>query len=71
MKAFKGFKNDLTCRGFKYEVGETYEEENAELCNTGFHACENPIDCLRYYNPATSVYHEVELEEVSNEQDID
>ena len=37
MKAFKGFNKDLTCRGFQYKVGETYEEEKAELCHTGFH----------------------------------
>ena len=57
MKAFKGFNKDLTCICFKYEVGETYEEEKAELCYAGFHACENPVDCLQHYNPATSVYH--------------
>ena len=71
MKAFKGFSKDLTCRGFQYKVGETYEEEKAELCQAGFHACEKPVDCLQHYNPATSVYHEVELEEVSNEKDTD
>ena len=71
MKAFKGFNKDLTCRGFQYKVGETYEEEKAELCYAGFHACESPVECLQYYNPATSVYHEVELEEVSNEKDTD
>ena len=71
MKAFKGFNKDLTCRGFQYKVGETYEEEKAELCHAGFHACESPVDCLQHYNPATSVYHEVELEDVSNEKDAD
>ena len=71
MKAFKGFNKDLTCRGFQYKVGETYEEEKAELCSAGFHACESPVACLQHYNPATSVYHEVELEEVSNETQED
>ena len=71
MKAFKGFNKDLTCRGFQYKVGETYEEEKAELCCTGFHACESPVACLQHYDPATSVYHEVKLEEVSNEKDTD
>ena len=71
MKAFKGFNKDLTCRGFQYKVGETYEEEKAELCNAGFHACESPVACLQYYHPAASVYHEVELEEVNNEKDTD
>ena len=71
MKAFKGFNKDLTCRGFQYKVGETYEEEKAELRHAGFHACESPVACLQHYDPATSVYHEVELEEVSNEKDTD
>ena len=71
MKAFKGFNKDLTCRGFQYKVGETYEEEKAELCIAGFHACESPVACLQHYNPSTSVYHEVELEEVSNEKGTD
>ena len=71
MKAFKGFNKDLTCIGFQYKVGETYEEEKAELCHAGFHACESPVDCLQHYDPATSVYHEVELEEVSYEKDTD
>lgn len=44
MKVYKGFDKDLTCRGFKYEIGETYEEENADLCSAGFHACEAPLD---------------------------
>ena len=71
MKAFKGFNKNLTCRGFQYKVGETYEEEKAELCSAGFHACESPVDCLQQYDPATSVYHEVDLEEVSEEKDTD
>ena len=71
MKAFKGFNKDLTCRGFQYKVGETYEEEKAKLGRAGFHACESPVACLQYYTPATSVYHKVELEEVSDEKDTD
>ena len=71
MKAYKGFNKDMTCRGFQFEEGKTYEEERAELCNSGFHACENPLDCLRYYSPAESVYHEVELEDVSPKREND
>lgn len=62
MKAYKGFDKGMTCRGFQYEEGKTYEEDKARCCETGFHACENPIDCLRYYGPNTSEYHEVECE---------
>ena len=62
MKAFKGFNKDMTCRGFQYEEGGEYETDKAKVCDTGFHACENPIDCLQYYEPHKSVYHEVELD---------
>ena len=48
-----------------------YEEEKAEMCNSGFHACEDAVDCLTYYSPNSSVYHEVEMEEVSDEIDND
>ena len=61
MKAFKGFNKDLTCRGYQYEEGKEFHTERAECCDTGFHACEYPLDCLGYYDPAHSVYHEVEL----------
>ena len=70
-KAYKGFNPDMTCRGFQYKEGETYTEENASLCNSGFHACEDPVDCFVYYDPANSVFHEVELDEVSDERDTD
>lgn len=46
MKAYKGFDKDLRCRGFQYEIGKEYVEEEAELCNKGFHACEFPLDVL-------------------------
>lgn len=55
MKAYKGFNKDMTCRGFQYEVGKTYETDEADLCNSGFHACKNPLDCFKYYSPAKSI----------------
>ena len=68
MKAFKGFNRDMTCRGFQYKEGETFETDKAELCSTGFHACERPLDVFNYYSPSESVYHEVELDKVSDER---
>ena len=65
MKAYKGFNKDMTCRGFQFEEGKTYEEKEAILCEKGFHACINPIDVFCYYSPVDSVYHNVELEEIS------
>ena len=63
MKACKGFDKNLRCRGFQYEVGGEYTEETAELCKRGPHACENPLDTLRYYRPGDSRYCEVEIED--------
>ena len=65
MKAYKRFNKDMTCKGFQYEEGKTYETDHAELCSAGFHACENPLDCSSYYSPVESVIREVELEDVS------
>ena len=69
MKCFKGFDKDLKCRDFQYEIGKEYEEERAEICDTGFHACENPLDVFGYYAPADSRYCEVELD--ANDQKSD
>ena len=61
VKAFKGFKRDMTCRGFQYEEGKEYETERAEICEAGFHACENPLAVFGYYGPNESVFHKVEV----------
>ena len=66
IKAVKGFNQDMTCTPtedikFQYEEGKIYEEEVADVCNKGFHACELPINAFSYYPPTKSVYHEVEM----------
>ena len=68
MKAYKGFDKNMQCRGFQYEEGKVYETDEAKLCESGFHACERPLDVFAYYPPGDSVYHVVELDEVSNER---
>ena len=71
IRAFKGFRRNMTCRDFQYEEGKEYEHKGeVKACASGFHACENPIDCFRYYDPGTSVFHEVELDgQISRDSD--
>ena len=48
--AYKGFDENLCCRGFQYEIGKEYVQEGEiECCESGFHACTNPFDVLDYY----------------------
>ena len=70
IKSYKGFNKDMTCKGFQYEEGKEYETERAECCETGFHACEYPLDCFSHYAPNGSVYHEVEQDgDIDREDD--
>ena len=71
MKMFKGFDKDLKCRNFQYEIGKTYTENKAELCEAGFHACEHPLNCLNYYEPGESRYCDVDLDDVTDERGSD
>ena len=49
--AYKGFDENLCCRGFQYEIGKEYEHDGeVECCSKGFHACTNPFDVLDYYD---------------------
>ena len=49
MKGYKGFSKGLVCRGKQYSENTVFEEENAKICNSGMHFCENPFDVLNYY----------------------
>ena len=68
MKGYKAFNKDFTCKNKQYEVGKTYEENEASLCKKGLHFCENPLDVLNYYDLCDSKFAEVEAKNISNEK---
>ena len=49
MFVFKMFQKGLVCRGYQFKVGVN-ECEHATCVREGFHAAENPLDCLSYYS---------------------
>ena len=49
MKGYKGFEKGLICRGKQYAENTVFEEENAEICESGMHFCKNPLAVLDYY----------------------
>lgn len=58
---FKGFNENMQCRGFQYEVGKDYHEDgNIQACESGLHYCKYPLDVFGYYPPANSRFCEVE-----------
>ena len=64
--AYKAFNKNQTCRGFKFEEGETYTIDNPPiLCKQGFHFCRELIMTLQYYPVKSSInenlYAEVEI----------
>ena len=72
VKGYKVFNPDWTCRGFKYAVGETFEEEvEPSVCHRGFHFCEKAADCFNYYafNPENKVAEVLALGDIVTEGD--
>lgn len=68
MKGYKVFNPDFTCRGFKYKVGKTYEDDvSPDCCHRGFHFCKQAKDCFDYYgfNPNNRVAEVEALGEIS------
>lgn len=56
---------------FQYEIGKEYKEDEADLCHCGFHACENPLDVLSYYNNIDDKFCEVELDKIDPNRNKD
>ena len=71
MIVYKGTDKDMKCRGFQFDLGKEYVEEEAELCVKGFHGCEYPLDVFPYYSPANSRFFEADLDGVTDEEEDD
>lgn len=50
IKGYKIFNSDWTCRDKQYKLGETFHEEEVELCSRGMHFCTKLEDCFYYYD---------------------
>ena len=68
---FKGFDENMQCRGFKYEEGKSYHDDGEiQACHSGFHYCKYPLDVFGYYPPAKSRFCSVEgFGKMSNDTD--
>lgn len=63
MKYYKAFNPDMTCKGFQYEVGKTYElskGETLKICECGFHFCDILNNCFNYYSEDECIICEIE-----------
>ena len=70
--SYKGFDQDLKCRGFQYAIGETFEHEGeTRACHRGFHACEHPLNVFAYYAPAGNRFAVVEQSGTLSRHDED
>ena len=68
MIVYKGTDKDMKCRGFQFELGKEYVEEEAKLCEKGFHGCEYPLDVFAHYDPASSRFFVADLDGVTEEE---
>ena len=60
---FKGLDKDFKCRDYQFEVGKTFTHEGSlQMCASGFHFCEHPLDVFSYYDPACGRFAEVETD---------
>ena len=73
MIGYKAFNEDLTCRGFQYEIGQTYSMDEKPIpCDRGFHFCKAIGDTYRFYPAAgtTRICKVEALGEVATDDEI-
>ena len=51
MKGYKGFEKGLVCRGKQYAENTVFEEDDAEICQSGMHFCALPHQVFVHYSP--------------------
>jgi hypothetical protein len=57
---YKAFEKGMKCKGVQYaENSEFIHDGKIEICQSGFHYCENPLDTLNYYDLCDSEFAEV------------
>ena len=72
--SIKGFDQNLSCRGFQFEIGKTYKVKGkVKVCSNGFHSCPSdeetsPLAVFEYYPPAMSRYCEVQADGKTDRQ---
>lgn len=72
MNAYKGFEENLVCRGYQFKRYGINETTEANCRENGFHCAENPLDCLVHYPDwKRSVYFLVEASGDMDEDDQD
>ena len=65
VKGYKGFDENLCCRGFQYKVGKTYEINGTlKMCDNGFHFCKKLSNVNEFYSFSNENYRYCEVEAV-------
>ena len=68
---YKAMNKDFTCQGFQYEIGKSYSHDGeVEMCISGFHSCDIPIDTWIFYDPSESVFTECFVENYKDDGNI-
>lgn len=74
MIAYKGICQDMTARlgnhdGEMFKIGRTYKVKKAKTAREGYHCCENPAQCLGYYDLRSDRFFKVEASGSIDEDD--
>src|ERR1700690_692656 len=61
IKAYKAFDKDFKCNDMQYEPNKEFTHKGKiDICSTGLHSVEYPLDAFKYYDARNSRFAEVE-----------